>query len=103
MLEYMVSGAISGVTVLIGLYVILKSNVFHDRIIEIMTTFVIEVGNNEEIQKSMYIIGGLLANGVKGGVGLKSGGKTKPMDLIISMLVEKFVPTVMAENQKAVL
>ncbi len=91
-----VTGLMVGVTLLIGLYVMVKTQFIDDKIHEIMTDFLISVQTDDDLQKEVYSIGALIGNGVKSGIGFtKSGGKFGFKDImaqIASGFINKYIP-----------
>lgn len=77
---------ISAVTVAIGglmTYTIIKKTVNINYILEVSDVLLDELTQNTEMQKKMYLLGVLLGNGIKTGIGLTKGrGKFKMEDLI---------------------
>lgn len=79
-----VIGSLSGV---VGAYVMLKKYGKSDVFIEILEDFVTDLSENAEMQKRIYIIGGILGNGIRQGVGIgKTKGKFKLEDLIMQVI-----------------
>lgn len=88
--------AVSAVTVLIGglmTYVIVKKSVNPNVILEFSDILLDEIATNTDMQKKVYILGVLLGNGIKSGIGLQKGkGKFSMEDLIgygLSMIFGK--------------
>jgi len=75
---------ISGLlTVICGVGYLKKTYFFEDLIEETLKN----IANDEEMQKNLFIIGGVLGNGVKGGIGLPSSkGKTSLKGIAMDLL-----------------
>jgi len=73
------------------LYVILKTGILEHKISEILSNWLINASEDAEIQKAIYILGALAANGAKSGFGLKASGKMKLTDIVIQALAQKFL------------
>jgi hypothetical protein len=87
-----VSGAITGLIVLIGAYYVVKTGKIEEIVMDSVENLLSDVGNNESLQKSIYTIGALIGNGVKSGVGLqKRGGKMSLTDLIVQSVAGRFL------------
>ena len=71
----------------------LKSSRLRDLSQEIFENLMDSVKNDVEIQKSLYMVGGYIGNGIKAGVGLpKVGGKMKLEDLAINLIGNYLLP-----------
>lgn len=77
---------ISAITVLIGgftTYVIIRKTININYILEISDILLDEIATNTEMQKKIYVLGVILGNGIKQGIGITKGkGKFKLDDLI---------------------
>lgn len=88
LLDFVGIGAItvfSGILIalLIGIYI--GKTVFLDEILE---ELIKSIANNEELQKNIYAIGGLIGNGAKNGLGIApKSGRFKWQDLIGELAV----------------
>jgi len=72
-------------------YASIKKTLSDDRMIEIADLFLTELTENVEWQKRTYVIGGLLGQGIKKGIGIgKTGGKFKMEDMM-SQIVGTFI------------
>lgn len=72
---------------------IVKTHVLENKVHQIISDFLDEVTTNTELQKRVYIIGALVGNGIKSGIGFKSSGKMKLEDIIINAIAGKFLPS----------
>ena len=64
-------------------YVLFKTGCLNAKIQEIVYESVSEVAENEDLQKKVYVIGALLGNGIKHGIGMNvKGGKFKISDIV---------------------
>lgn len=73
-------------------YAIGKKLTSTNRILEISDVLIDEITQNSEMQKKLYLIGVLIGNGVKAGVGLPKGkGKFKLDDLIGNAIAQMFL------------
>ena len=84
---------ISAVTVAIGglmTYVIIRKTVNINYILEISDVLLDELTQNTEMQKKVYLLGILLGNGIKTGIGLTKGKGKFKMDDLIGMGLEYF-------------
>ena len=75
----------------LGTYIMLKntlkSNAVMDLTEDILVNFLDKVQSDAEIQKRIYILGGILGQGIKSGVGLSGKtGKFKFEDLVGSLI-----------------
>lgn len=89
MLEMVVTGIIGALSGSIGAYVIAKRFVSPDKIVEFIDVGLEAVTNDTELQKKVYVMGVILGNGIKTGIGLK-GGKTNLKD-VIGMGIAQFI------------
>lgn len=79
-LIYSLIGALMGGSIT---YVIAKRMLNTDKIIEISNELLTEITSDVEMQKKVYIVGAILGNGIKSGVGITGkGGKFKFEDVI---------------------
>jgi hypothetical protein len=79
-IAYLVIGAIMSAFTTI---VIIKLTVNSNKIIEISQDFLDEIAVNTELQRKIYILGVLLGNGIRSGIGIGGkGGKFKFEDVI---------------------
>lgn len=91
-------GVLSGA---FGVYVIVKRTLkdidFIEISEEIFTNILEKAQNDKEIQQKLYIVGGILGQGIASGIGLKGGqkqGKFNIGNLIMGFLGQKFqLPT----------
>lgn len=86
-LEIILSGAISGIIGIIGTYLILKkvsNDIIYDLKEEIFDLN--ELQNNEDFQKFVYSIGGLIGKGARKGIGMDR--KLNPKDVVLNMAVD---------------
>lgn len=98
MIEYVISGFIAGLTVSISIYVLLKSSVLDMKIEQMFNDFISEMTENEELQKKLYTIGGIIGSGASSGLGLqKKNGKMGWTDLLMS-----FLPSFLNQTQAVV-
>jgi len=72
-------------------YVIIKKMTNIDRILDISDTLLNELTQNVEMQKKVYILGVLLGNGVKSGIGLSKGKGKFKLDDLIGMAISHFL------------
>lgn len=78
-------------------YVIIKSMVKPEEIVEDIMNFIVQ---DAEMQKKVFVLGAILGNGIKSGVGLNPrGGKFKFEDLIAGALAQFFMPKTESEAQ----
>jgi len=90
MWEIILSGLIyalfGSISTLIGLWIMAKRSMNIGYLVKITDELLGEVGNNQEFQRKIYLLGGLLGSGVRSGIGLqKSGGKRSWQDLAIQI------------------
>lgn len=72
-------------------YVIGKKLTSTNRILDISDVLIDEITQNAEMQKKLYLVGVLIGNGIKAGVGLSKGrGKFKLEDLIGNAIGQMF-------------
>jgi hypothetical protein len=95
MLEYTVSFVVAGLIGAISAYAIVKRALNMERIVyiseEIIDNMLEKATQDAETQKRIYVLGALLGQGIKSGIGLqKTSGKFK-MEDIISMAVGQFL------------
>lgn len=82
-IETLLIGLIPSLTSIIAAYVILKKTINTERILTISEDLLDEITQNAELQKKIYVLGVLLGNGIRSGVGIGTkGGKFKFEDLI---------------------
>jgi len=94
LLNSLVSGAIAGLIVVIGLYLTLRSNILDDKMTITFENILEDIQNEEKIQKNLYVIGALIGNGLKSGIGIqKKGGKMSLTDIIVQAIAGKFLGT----------
>jgi len=62
-----VIGFISGSLSVIAILGWLRKTAFFEEILE---NFIVDASNDEDLQKSLFTIGGIIGSGIKGGVGL---------------------------------
>lgn len=92
LLAYGVIGFLSGSLVMVyALFQLKKSSFFENILLNVLQ----EVANSEELKQNLYLIGGLLGQGFKGGFGIEiptknRGGKFKLQDLAMD-LVGQFI------------
>ena len=72
-------------------YVIAKRLTNIDRILNISDVLLDEITQNTEMQKKVYILGVLLGNGIKQGIGLPKGKGKFKMDDLIGMAISHFL------------
>ena len=83
----------------ISIVYIAKSSYIDDKIRDIFIDLAEEATQNEDLQKNLYTIGGLVASGAKSGFGLKSGGgKLKWQDLLMQ-IAASYVQGIMPNMQ----
>jgi len=99
MLEYVVGGIIGALTGVLCTYVIMKKMFKPLEIAEDLMDFII---SDTEMQKKIYLLGALLGNGIKSGIGLNpKRGKFRFEDLIgmaLSQFLAKKQGEVSGEN-----
>jgi len=107
----LLSGLITGLTVLVGAYAIfklawpnIKKQVFEALLDESTLENALQMAiNNEKLQKFLYEAGGLVAAGAKSGFGLPGGkGKTKIEDILLGLVggfVQSKLPQIANANQ----
>jgi len=79
-----VIGSLSGV---IATYVILRKFQNSDVFIEIFEDFVADLSENPDMQRKVYVIGGILGSGIRQGIGITKGkGKLKLEDIIMQFV-----------------
>lgn len=87
MTEIILSGAISGIIGAIATYLILRKivadTVFNlkEELFDLKT-----LGNNEDFQKFVYSIGGLIGKGARTGIGMDR--KLNPKDVFLNMAID---------------
>lgn len=87
MLEYIITGLIGAGMGLLGTYVGIKLMLKPEIILDFSDVLLDEVSKNAEFQKRIYVLGALLGQGVKSGVGLPLGrGKMKMEDIIVGAI-----------------
>jgi hypothetical protein len=70
----------------------MKREMNTDRIIDKIDEITTEITSNPELQKKLYLVGAILGNGIRSGVGIQNkGGKFKWQDLIGSVLQQYFL------------
>lgn len=92
-----ISGVLGVLSGALGTYAMVKRYLNTDKIIEISEELLDEVAINKDIQQKIYIVGAILGQGIKGGIGLGGGkgGKFKIEDIfgiLVQKGVEKFFP-----------
>jgi hypothetical protein len=69
-------------------------NTFNEQLLQLSGDLIKEVSENQELQQSLYTIGGIIGSGVKGGVGLelttKRGGKLRLEDIALQLIGQWF-------------
>lgn len=84
---YVFLGAFCGA---ISTYAIIKFTLNPTKIIEEITDFIV---SDEEMQKKIFLLGNIIGNGIKSGVGLQpKAGKFKFEDLIGMAIANWFMP-----------
>jgi len=73
MIEIILSGIIAGLTPILGIYLLQKLGFFDQIIQENIGIFINEAVNDENLQKQLYFIGGILGSGIGKGVGIQKG------------------------------
>lgn len=83
-----VLGAIGSLTVSISALVYVKRSLSTDKIIEKFDELLSEISSNTDMQKKLYVVGGVLGQGIKAGIGLqgKASGKFGMNDIIGALL-----------------
>jgi hypothetical protein len=73
-------------------YGILKNTLKTEKILTIIDEILNEIQDNNEFQRKIYMLGGLLGNGIKSGIGLSTprGGKFKWEDLAAALFSQFF-------------
>jgi hypothetical protein len=88
-----VLGVVSGA---VGAYVLTKKALSHDNILDLGEEFIENIlekaQSDAEFQKRIYVLGGLLGQGIKAGIGFQQGGggKFKWQDLVMNFVGQKF-------------
>ena len=87
MLELLATGLIGALSGSIGAYVVAKKFLKPEIILDFSDVLLNELMQNVEYQKRIYVLGGLLGQGIKQGIGLpKTGGKFKIEDAIGALI-----------------
>lgn len=74
-------------SLVIGAVWLIKSDWIDNKIQQVLTDFAETAVNDPEVQKNLYIIGGIVAKGAKDGFGLKSsGGKLRFQDILMQLV-----------------
>jgi hypothetical protein len=69
-----------------------------DLLLEFSEDLIQEVSKSEELQKNVYMIGGLLGNGIKGGVGLAGGGRSPSLKQLGTGLIGSFIENMISRQ-----
>lgn len=81
------SGAIGVLGGAIGAYAIAKKYFSHDKILDLLDEILTNITQDEKMMQKVYLLGGVLGQGVQSGLGLKqSSGKFKWQDLIGNLI-----------------
>jgi hypothetical protein len=100
MLDAIITGVISGITVFIGLYALLNSGFFEQRIQGILFNFIEACSQNEDLMKNLYQIGAIIGHGLTGGTGLqKRTGKFRWQDIIAQIAMQYFTKNLPASSE----
>ena len=95
MWEYALMGLIGFGSGFFGMYIASKHLVNSHFFMQILDDLFDEAMNNEVFQKRIYVIGALLGNGIKQGVGLSpSRGKMKFQDIITQAIAGMILPKI---------
>jgi hypothetical protein len=87
LLQAVVTGLIGVPLGFLGAYLALKRYVKPEVILDFSEVLLDEVTQNVEFQKKIYMMGGLLGQGVRQGIGIgKTGGKFKIEDAIAQII-----------------
>jgi len=93
MLEYIIMGSMGFLSGLVSIYLAKKLWIKPDFVLEISDVLLDEITNNPELQKKLYLLGAILGNGIKSGIGINAkGGKFKFEDLIGQAIAMMFTP-----------
>lgn len=97
MIENILTVCISVLCGAVATYVIIKKLVNPIDLTEEIVNFIV---SDEEMQKKLVLIGALIGNGIKTGIGLNpKSGKYKFEDLISQVLASFFLPKITGEAQ----
>lgn len=84
---------ISAITVAIGglvTYAIIKRTININYILEVSDVLLDELTQNTDMQKKVYVLGVLLGNGIKQGIGISKGKGKFKLDDLIGMAIGHF-------------
>jgi hypothetical protein len=91
MLETFVSATLGAFLGGIITYGILKNTLKTEKILTIIDEILNEIQDNNEFQRKIYMLGGLLGNGIKSGIGLATPrGKFRWEDLAAALFSQFF-------------
>lgn len=91
-IEGAIIGAIIGLILLIGSYLVFKTMRIEEFITNCIENVFEDITRDEKLQKNLYTIGALIGNGAKSGFGLqKRAGKMSMTDLIVQSIAGKFL------------
>lgn len=98
MLEIIVSSVIGVLSGVIGTYAMLRMAKNKGFFLDIFEDFIYDIADNEDLQKKVYLIGGLLGSGVRQGVGIgKKGGKLSLENLVMQFIQGYIAPKVLGQ------
>lgn len=101
MLEYLASGVIGSLIGATATYVIAKRLLSFDRIMDIFEEVLTEVTTDVETQKKVYVVGGILGQGIKSGLGMTGKrGKFKLED-VASEAIGGFIQNFFQRKQQS--
>jgi hypothetical protein len=86
-------GALSGI---LGTYALARHTFSDDKILEKVDLLLSEVAQNEEMQKKVYLVGGILGKGIRDGTGIAnlvpgSGKRKGGLEGIVMELIGGFI------------
>lgn len=106
-MDYLALGAFGVIGFLIGALTVtytlyrLKKDLFFESILQ---NFIYSIVKDEELQKMVYQVGGLIGSGVKGGIGIdlptkSRGGRFKWQDFVMELAGDFFKSTLTTQAQ----
>ena len=105
MLEYIivvVSASIGGLMGAIGTYVMVNRLRNKGVFLDIFEDFIDDMVQNEDMQKKIYLLGGIVGSGIRQGVGLTRGkGKMKLEDILMQLVSGYIQKNVLPQPQNA--
>jgi len=103
MLEIVISGLIGVLGGSISAYLITKKFINNERIIEIFEELTDEMMQNEGLQKKIFVLGALIGNGIKSGLGVTPRrGKFKFEDLIGFAIAQFFNKSMSGQQTESI-